>query len=75
MKRVVFLALVLLGLGVVSCNKENIRPIASDNEGVPVWKSSTPAPTTSVGTTDSTVGQGITDPNNDEDGSSKRRKQ
>jgi hypothetical protein len=38
MKKLTIIALALLGLGVVSCQKEDIRPNSANNVSVPVWE-------------------------------------
>lgn len=61
----------MVGLLAVSCSKENIRPISTENEETPVWRSSS---TTENGNGSNPSGPGsITDPNNDEDGGKRKR--
>lgn len=72
MKRVIHIAFVIVGLLVVSCSKENIRPVSTENEVVPEWRSAS-APDLDNGSTPNGPGS-ITDPNNDDDGG-KRKKQ
>lgn len=65
MKRIIYSAAVVLALGVVSCSKQDIRPVGS-TEKVPVWRGST----TGNSDVDPNVGGKITDPNNDPESSS-----
>lgn len=72
MKKVIYLAFVVVGLSAVSCSKENVLPIATDNQAIPMWKSSSvPEAGNSSGSNEP---GSITDPNNDDTGG-KRKKQ
>ena len=68
MKKVIYIAFVVVGLGAVSCSKETIRPNAQKEQEVPVWKSA--SGNTDEGTSDEGT---ITDPNNDRDENSRKR--
>jgi hypothetical protein len=71
MKRLTFIAFVVLGVVMVSCSKENIRPNASTDQEVPQWRGAS-----SVESTDDSTSEGeggITDPNNDEDNNRRKR--
>lgn len=70
MKKVIYIALVTVGLLAVSCSKENIRPCAQNSGDAPVWRSSSTGVTTDGG---STGGGSITDPNNDPDENSRKK--
>lgn len=65
MKRIIYSAVVLLALGVVSCTKEDIKKYGAQSE-VPVWRGSTDG----NATVDPNVNGKITDPNNDPESSS-----
>lgn len=68
MKKVIYIAFVVVGLMAVSCTKENIQPNTATTGDVPVWRSA------DSGTDDSNTSDGsITDPNNDRDENSRRR--
>jgi hypothetical protein len=71
MKKVIYIAFVVVGLLAVSCSKENIRPIATNSEETPVWRSSSTIDSGNGST--STEPGSITDPNNDEDGGKRKR--
>jgi hypothetical protein len=65
MKRIFIISLVVIGLGFVSCQKQEISPNSNDNLEVPAWsnaRESDPVDTNN----DDDVG-GITDPNDDND--------
>lgn len=68
MKKVIYIAFVLVGLMAVSCSKENIQPNKATSEEIPVWKSSG-----SVSDDTSTGDGAITDPNSDRDENSRKR--
>lgn len=68
MKKVIYIAFVLVGLMAVSCSKESIQPNKATAEEIPVWKSSG-----SVSDNTSTGDGAITDPNSDRDESSRKR--
>jgi hypothetical protein len=71
MKRLVIIAFVFVGFAFVSCNKECIRPTAQITEDAPVWKS---AEEPNTDDESNPAGSGsITDPNNDKDGTTRRR--
>lgn len=65
MKRIIYSAVVLLALGVVSCTKEDIKKYGAASD-VPVWRGSTEGNTN----IDPSGGGKITDPNNDPESSS-----
>lgn len=70
MKRVIYIAFVVVGLLAVSCSKETIRPVSTENEEIPTWKSTSSNP----GNENVPSGPGtITDPNNDEDSGKRKR--
>jgi hypothetical protein len=71
MKRIVYISFILAGMAVVSCSKEQIRPIADSTGEVPVWKSSKSSTDDSNSTTGGTGT--ITDPNNDRDENSRKK--
>jgi hypothetical protein len=71
MKRVIYIAFVMVGLLVVSCSKENIRPVSTERQEAPIWRSSSSAPETG-----GVVAPGpgsITDPNNDDETGKRKR--
>lgn len=73
MKRVVIIAFVFVGLAAVSCSKECIRPAVPLTEETPEWKSlEVPSSDTDNASNPAGAG-GITDPNNDKDGTTRRR--
>ena len=69
MKKVLYIGVAILGLTVVSCQKQEIKPISS-TENTPEWKSVSEENKDSEknGLNDPTL---ITDPNNDPDGNGK----
>lgn len=73
MKKSIYIGLLLMGLFVVSCAKEDIRPNAVNNE-VPVWGAFEKGDDDIIDDEDDPGdGGGITDPNNDPDGNSKKK--
>lgn len=67
MKRIIIISLTVIGLGFVSCQKENIAPNSSDSVELPTWESARSGDDDddSEGG-DDTIGA-ITDPNEDQD--------
>lgn len=71
MKKFVYIVAVVMLMGVVSCSKETIHPVAQDTQEIPVWKSASPEGSTGSGETGGSGG--ITDPNNDKDENTRRK--
>ena len=68
MKRIIYIGFAILGLTVVSCQKQEIKPIV-DTENTPEWKSVTEGDKDLE--RDFEDPNLITDPNNDPDGNGK----
>lgn len=63
MKKILYIGIAVVALGLASCSKQDIQPASNTDAEVPVWKSNTidnetPGPTTTTGSNDG----GITDP-------------
>ena len=78
MKKILYIFAVIFGLSVVSCQKQDIKPIADNGVEIPTWESSQRSGDTDEDDIDthgntnsdsgSSSGHDITDPNNDPDG-------
>ncbi len=75
MKKVIYISILILTLGFVSCTKQDIQPINQVEQDVPTWEKGL-TPTTITGDSDvvddGSDDDGIVDPNYDPDGKSKR---
>lgn len=77
MKKVIYILAVVFGLGVVSCQKQNVEPCSERSHEIPEWNSSKSITSDDsindgISSGDSAVDDGdITDPNNDPDGKGK----
>jgi hypothetical protein len=71
MKRIIYISFILVGVTMVSCSKEQIKPVVESSDAVPVWKSAGTV-TNDTGATGGGTGT-ITDPNNDKDENSRKR--
>ena len=65
MKKLLIISIAVLGLGIVSCQKQEIAPNTSDLE-VPVWEESARIGDDDDDDDDGTIGE-ITDPNHEND--------
>lgn len=73
MKRILYIGLVIFGFTVVSCQKQDIVPVASDSVEVPEWQKALSEDDSNdddnpVVNHDDDNSGAITDPNNDPDG-------
>ena len=76
MRKIVYIALFLIGIAAVSCNKQEIVPVSTDLKSAPVWETFEDTKPvngrSSIGgddiIDDGTDDTGITDPNDDPDG-------
>ncbi|MFT6502769.1 MAG: hypothetical protein ACJASQ_002900 [Crocinitomicaceae bacterium] len=68
MKKIFIISLTVIGLGFVSCQKENIAPNSSNNLELPAWENARAGGDEegSEGGDENTIGA-ITDPNEDQD--------
>lgn len=68
MKKIIIISLTVIGLGFVSCQKENITPSSSDSLTLPSWENArTGDDEDNPEGGDDTIGA-VTDPNEDQDG-------
>lgn len=82
MKKLILFIVLGLGLGFVSCEKQEIRPTTNSVSDAPSWEQSISpcnSPAATSGTTSNPTGSddpdggGITDPNDDEDGNGRKK--
>ena len=68
MKKILYIFAIIFGLSAVSCQKQDVAPIATDTVEVPTWESLEKSGDIEGDDEDSDVDIDITDPNNDPDG-------
>ncbi|NRA13389.1 MAG: hypothetical protein HRT57_15700 [Crocinitomicaceae bacterium] len=68
MKKIIIISLTVIGLGFVSCQKENIEPNSAESLVVPAWEQSARSGGDDGSEGDCDVIGAITDPNDDQDG-------
>jgi hypothetical protein len=74
MKKVIYIALVGVGLFTVSCSKQNIKPNSEETTALPVWKSAASSTTEESSDDDVITTEGaITDPNSDKDENTRKK--
>ncbi len=77
MNRILYISLLIIALGFVSCTKQDFSPNSDVNQDVPTWEKGITSSGEGViedgGSDDGTDNGGIVDPNNDPDGKSKKR--
>jgi len=75
MKKLFLIGFVIVAGLVVSCEKQDIKPIQCNHDETPTWEDRKSVST--VSSTDGNEGDGngggITDPNNDEDGNGRKK--